>query len=56
MSYSPKNFGIAIFVYVYDTSPKIECPWGIAFSQQGVIFKVSISNISAISTKRRFTK
>ena len=50
MSYTPQNFSIVIFVYVYDTSSR-----GITFSQQGVIIRVSISNISATSTKRRLT-
>ena len=47
MNYLPQNFGS-----VCVTSPKIVYPQGIAFSQQGVIFRVPISNIYTLSTKR----
>ena len=43
------HFDIVIFVYMCVTSLKIVCPQGIILSQQGVIFKIPISNISALS-------
>ena len=53
MSYLPRNF--VIFVYLGVTSSKIVCPWGITFSQQGIISWAPISNISSLSIKRRLT-
>ena len=47
---------VVIFVYVCVTCPKIVSPQGTILSQQGVIFGVPISNVSALSIKRRLIK
>ena len=52
MKYSPWNFDIIIFIYVYFPSLKIVCPVISFCYSRGVIFRVPISNISALSTKR----
>ena len=44
------NFDI-IFTYVGVTSVNIVCPEGMILSQQGVIFRALISNISVSLTK-----
>ena len=53
MNYSPGNFGIVIFIYVRFTSLKIVYPQSIILSQQGVIFRIPISDNSTLSTTKR---
>ena len=49
----PENSDMVVLVFVCFTSLKIVCPKSMFLSQQGIIVRVPISNISVLSIKRR---
>ena len=52
MNYSPGNVDIPILIYVCFTAVEIMCLRSVILSPQGITFRVPISNISALLTKR----
>ena len=55
MNYSPGNFDIVIFVYVFITSLKIVCVssgYHLIWEKHGLKFRIPVSNVFCIINKR----